>query len=190
MLNTTTVMTIDTNMTKMATCSVLGPRPGGDITFGSIFRRGPGAELTTLSTARVRPISLARTTRGSIRTMIRVGSARRSGARAIAIHSPFCSFFNSVFKGNENNNRRHRIRAPREIKFNSKIVVSGSKCVMAGGRMVSGTSIVDIGLGSKHRCGKHMVNASPDASLTLIGVRTSRLPAVPINGSRTLGMNR
>lgn len=181
-----TVILLDSKITKLAACGLLrSGRTTARASFGRVFGRGPGIGLTTFSTMGTRPISLARTTRGSLRTIMRVESARRTGAEAIRrTPSVFSFFFKSKHK------RRHRIRARPHMKFNSKIVVSGSKCVMAGGRIVSNTSRVDIGLGSGHRFGKHIVKASPDASLTLIGVRNSSFPAVPMKSSRTLGMKR
>lgn len=183
-LKITTVILLDSKITKLAACGVLGGR--GPTTFDRLFRRGPGGLLpTTFRTASTRPISLARTTRDSLRTMIRVHTARLDGARAMRRRPSVFSFF---FKSNHKH--RHRVRARPHMNFNSNIVVSGSKCVIAGGRIIRNTSRVAIGLGSSHRLGKHVVNASPDASLTLVGVRKSSFPAVPINSSSRLGIKR
>ncbi len=135
-------------------------------------------------------ISLATTTRASIGTIMCVGIAAGDGAGAMTIRSPFTSFFKSFFKFKNNKAREHRVRAPGHRKTNSNIVVSTSNCVIAGGRIIDRTSRLLIGLGSGHRFGKHVVNASRRASLTLVGVRNGSFPALPVNSSSRLGLNR
>lgn len=89
-------------------------------------------------------------------------------------------------RNNGNNNRRRGF-----VTLNSNIVVSTSgNCIIAGGRIISGTAIVGIRLDSNHGFSTGVINGSPHSSVTLVRVRgPGGLATVGVTSSSTLHIN-